>query len=128
MKKLVVLILLLISSSCEIIIAQNNEEKPKIVLTPFPGTSSNPTGLNDILPVIEAEFDSHELILSVTNYFGYSDILILKSPNHNVMYDENEYISDSSPLSIDISSFQPGVYVIIVSIDSGEMYTGELII
>lgn len=39
MKKLIVLILLLITSSCELIYAQSNGGKPKIVLTPFPGTS-----------------------------------------------------------------------------------------
>jgi hypothetical protein len=110
MKKVLFYFMLLNIFACFDVNAQNgngdNNGKKKIVLTPIIGNTNNPTGQGDLFS-ISAEFDSHELILSVTNYFGYSDILIFKSPNHHVMYDENEYVSDSSPLSIDISSFQP---------------------
>ena len=127
MKKIIVLFLLLFSSSCEIIIAQNGDGKPKIVLTPFPGTSSDPTGQNE-WPTVSAEYDNEELTVSVANYCGDASVSIYRTPGHTFVYNDTIYLSDYNPVDIDISSLAYGTYTLIIMLDSGEIFSGNMVL
>ena len=124
MKKLFVLILLLISSSSEIVFAQNGGGKPKIILTPFPGTSSDPTGQYE-WPTVSAEYDNEELTISISNFSGDASISIYRTPGHTLVYNDTIYLSDFNPVDIDISSLTTGTYTLIIMLDSGEMLSGN---
>ena len=108
----------------------NAQTKSKVRLTQMSGTTNGPNNLigEEDLIVIEAEYDSQELTLSVTNYAGNVDILIFKTLGHNIMYDDTDYISETCPVTVDISSYTLGTYTLVVELGSGDTYIGDIII
>lgn len=102
-----------------------NHDKENIPITYGTGGVDNPTGLNQLNISFSAEYDTSTLTISVSNYEGGAEILILRNPGHHVAYDCMEYLSPSSPLDIDISSYPSGSYSICIILDNLGIYSGE---
>ena len=103
----------------------NNNGKKKIVLSPIMGNTNNPTGQNE-WPTVSAEYDNEELTISVTNYCGDAYVSIYGTPGHTFAYNDTIYLSEYDPVDIDISSLINGTYTLIIMLDSGEMFSGNL--
>ena len=105
----------------------SNDGKKKIVLSPIMGNTNNPTGQNE-WPTVSAEYDNEELTVSVTNYCGDASVSIYRTPGHTFVYNDTIYLSDYNPIDIDISSLAYGTYTLIIMLDSGEMFSGNMVI
>ena len=112
---------------CGILSMQAADGKKKIILTPFPDTTSSPTGQSgNPIPVLDGEYDADSLTISISDYWGDAEVTITRLPFHQLMDSAEDTVVSEAQFDFSLSGYVEGmVYQVVVVLDNNETYIGE---
>ena len=115
---------------CGILSMQAADGKKKIILTPFPDTTSSPTGQSgNPIPVLDGEYDADSLTISISDYWGDAEVTITRLPFHQLMDSAEDTVVSEAQFDFSLSGYVEGmVYQVVVVLDNNETYIGEFVL
>lgn len=115
---------------CGILSMQAADGKKKIILTPFPDTTSSPTGQSgNPIPVLDGEYDADSLTISISDYWGDAEVTITRLPFHQLMDSAEDTVVSEVQFDFSLSGYVEGmVYQVVVVLDNNETYIGEFVL
>lgn len=115
---------------CGILSMQAADGKKKIILTPFPDTTSSPTGQSgNPIPVMDGEYDADSLTISISDYWGDAEVTITRLPFHQLMDSAEDTVVSEAQFDFSLSGYVKGmVYQVVVVLDNNETYIGEFVL
>ena len=122
MKKLIFIFVVLFG--CGIL---NVEAKRKVILTPISSNTPRPTDLTgDPIPILDGEYDSDTLTISICDYWGNAEVYIKRLPSFLVIDSAEETVVSETQFDFSIADYvESDTYQIVVELDNGETYIGE---
>ena len=123
MKKIILILAILFG--CGMLSAQ---AKKKVIISPFPGTTSDPTGIiSGSSPILSGEYDADTLTITISNYWGNAEIYILSTLGHHEMDSAEETINSEYQLDFPLEGYvEDATYQIFITLENGESYMGEI--
>lgn len=107
---------------------ENNNNHPSGFLNPV--NISSPTSLpNSTDPILDGEYDTSTLTISISNFNGSADIYIYTVQGHNMMDVTTTNVVNDTSIDFSLSDYTVGVdYEIYVSLSNGEAYVGQFVL
>lgn len=104
------------------------KEKVVFVLShiKIPRPSKN---FNSTDPILDGEYDTSTLTISISNFEGSADIYIYTVQGHNMMDVTTTNVVNGTSIDFSLSGYTIGVdYEIYVSLSNGEAYVGQFVL
>ena len=108
----------------------SGSKKKKIVFSFSPSSHSDPRGvLENTAPILDGEYDTSTLTISISNFSGSADIYIYTVQGHNMMDVTTTNVVNGTSIDFSLSDYTPGVdYEIYISLSNGEAYVGQFVL
>lgn len=103
-------------------------KKKKVVFTHTDENVHNPVKgvLEKTDPILDGEYDTSTLTISISNFNGSADIYIYTVLGHDMMDVTATNVVDGTSIDFSLSGYTAGVdYEIYVSLSNGEAYVGQ---
>lgn len=104
------------------------QAKKKVIISPFPRTTSDPTGIiSGSFPILSGEYDADTLTISISDYWGNAEIYILSTLGHHEMDSAEESINSECQFDFSLEGYnESATYQIFIILENGESYMGEI--
>ena len=86
-------------------------------------------GGDNTAPILDGEYDTSTLTISISNFSGSADIYIYTVQGHNMMDVTTTNVVNGTLIDFSLSDYTTGVdYEIYISLSNGEAYVGQFVL
>ena len=105
-------------------------KKKKVVFLHTDEIINNPKSvLENTNPILDGEYDTSNLTISISNFNGSADIYIYTVQGHNMMDVTTTNVVNGTSIDFSLSDYTTGVdYEIYISLSNGEAYVGQFVL